>query len=86
MKLNLEGAQNYVARKGIKTYSEAAKTLGISVCTIKALEKGERIGYDAVKELYNRLGEEAVKELIDFEGESLNGFKSKYVAVGAKLG
>ena len=85
MKLNISGTKKYLKRNGIRTDYEAAKALGINVSSWKAMESGVKIGYDAVKEIYNVLGEEAVKELINFEGESLNAFKSKYVAVGTRL-
>ena len=52
---------------------------------LKLLEQGGRIGYDAVREIYNDLGEQTVTELIDFEEETLDGFKSKYIQVGDTL-
>ena len=57
----------------------------MSVTVIGLLEQGIGIGYDAVKDIYNKLGEAAVLQIIDFEEETLNGFKSKYVQVGKRL-
>ena len=59
--------------------------LGVSVSVLKLLEQGGRIGYDAVREIYNDLGVQTVTEIIDFEEETLDGFKSKYIQVGDAL-
>ncbi len=85
MKLNIMGCRAYAERKGIKDYEELAEDLGLDVLAILELEQGNQIGYEAVKEIYNKLGEKVVLQIIDFEGETLNGFKSKYVQMGDKL-
>ena len=59
--------------------------LSVSVSVVKLLEQGARIGYDAVREIYNDLGEQTVAEIIDFEEETLYGFKSKYIQVDDAL-
>ncbi len=85
MKLDVNGCQNYCKENNITNYTELAKALGLSVLVIKLLEQGKQIGYDAVKDIYNKHGEQAVLQIINFEGETLNGFKSKYIQIGNRL-
>lgn len=85
MKLNIAGCRAFIERNGIKDYQALSSVLGVSVSVLKLLEQGGRIGYDAVREIYNDLGEQTVAELIDFEEETLDGFKSKYIQVGDAL-
>lgn len=85
MKLNIKGCRTYCENHSIGNYIELSEALGLNVTVIGLLEQGIEIGYDAVKDIYNKLGEKAVLQLIDFGEETLNGFKSKYVAVGNKL-
>ena len=85
MKLNLQGCRAYIAWRQIPGYNHFAAELGVEVEVLKLFENGARIGYDAVRDIYNNLGEEVVREIIDFEEETMNGFKSKYVLVGKTL-
>lgn len=85
MKLNIKGCRRYVRQHGITDYEAFAAHLGIEVDTLKALEQGARLGYELLKGIYNRIGELAVVQIIDFEQESLNGFKNKFVLVGKLL-
>ena len=85
MKLNIAGCRAFIERNGIEDYQSLSSVLGVSVSVLKLLEQGGKIGYDAVREIYNDLGEQTVAELIDFEEETLDGFKSKYIQVGDTL-
>lgn len=85
MKLNIAGCRAFIERNGIEDYQSLSSVLGVSVSVLKLLEQGGRIGYDAVREIYNDLGEQTVTEIIDFEEETLDGFKSKYIQVGDAL-
>ena len=85
MKLNIAGCRAFIERNGIEDYQSLSSALGISVSVLELLEQGGRIGYDAVREIYNDLGEQTVTEIIDFEEETLDGFKSKYIQVGNAL-
>ena len=85
MKLNIAGCKAFIERIGIEDYQSLSSVLGVSVSVLKLLEQGGRIGYDAVREIYNDLGEQTVAEIIDFEEETLDGFKSKYIQVGDAL-
>lgn len=85
MKLNIAGCRAFIERNGIEDYQSLSSVLGVSVSVLKLLEQGGKIGYDAVREIYNDLGEQTVTEIIDFEEETLDGFKSKYIQVGDAL-
>ena len=85
MKLNIAGCRAFIERNGIEDYQSLSSVLGVSVSVLKLLEQGGKIGYDAVREIYNDLGEQTVAENIDFEEETLDGFKSKYIQVGDAL-
>lgn len=85
MKLNIAGCRAFIERNGIEDYQSLSSVLGVSVSVLKLLEQGGRIGYDAVREIYNDRGEQIVAEIIAFEEETLDGFKSKYVQVGDTL-
>lgn len=85
MKLNIAGCRAFIERNGIEDYQSLSSALGISVSVLELLEQGGRIGYDAVREIYNNFGEQTVTEIIDFEEETLDGFKSKYIQVGDAL-
>ena len=85
MKLNIAGCRAFIERNGIDDYQALSSVLGVSVFVLKLLEQGGRIGYDTVREIYNNLGVQTVTEIIDFEEETLDGFKSKYIQVGDAL-
>ena len=85
MKLNIAGCRTFIERNGIEDYQALSSVLGVSISVLLLLEQGGEIGYDAVQEMYNNLGEQIVAEIIDFEEETLDGFKSKYVQVGDTL-
>ena len=85
MKLNIAGCRVFIERRNIEDYQEFSQELGISISVLLLLEQGGRIGYDAVREIYNDLGEQTVLEIVDFEEETLDGFKSKYIQVGDAL-
>ena len=85
MKLHIAGCRAFIERNGIEDYQTLSSVLGVSVSVLELLEQGGKIGYDAVREIYNDLGEQTVAEIIDFEEETLDGFKSKYIQVGDTL-
>ena len=85
MKLNIAGCRSYIGREKIKNMQELSERLGLSIPVILLLEQGKKIGYDAVKDIFNSLCEAVVREIIDFGEETMDGFQSKYVLVGDKL-
>lgn len=85
MKLNIAGGRAFIEQNGIEDYQALSSLPGVSVSVLELLEQGGKIGYNAVREIYNDLGEQTVAEIIDFEEETLDGFKSKYIQVGDTL-
>lgn len=85
MKLNIEGCRSYCEERGIATAAEFARVLDLSVTALNLLARGVRIGYEAVKDIYNKLGETTVLRIIDFEEGTPDGFKSKYIRIGKVL-
>lgn len=85
MKLNISGCRAYCEKNDIKNYAELSAYLDIPMPALDVLEQGNKIGYEVVKDIYNKHGEMAVRQIIDFEEETMEGFKSKYVLVGEKL-
>ncbi len=84
MKLKAEKLKRYAESHGLSE-KELSKELGISTFLIAAARDGQRIGYDEVRDFYNRNGEALTRELIDFEEDTINGFKAKYIQIGSKL-
>lgn len=84
MKLNITEFENYAKRNGVSA-STMLEKLGGGELAYGQLKKGKSIGYDVARNMYNALGEWVFLTLIEFEEETLDGFKSKYVQVGNKL-
>lgn len=78
MKFKIRGLNKFVKRRGIRNYRELASELGVDENLLRLAEYGQRIGYDAVKEIYNRIGERETLRIINLEGETMRGIKSKY--------
>ena len=85
MKLNIEELAKYAETRALRNDYELAFELGIRQHLIRAARNGGKIGYDAVRDFYNRNGEEMTVAFINFEEETLNGLKAKYLQVGNKL-
>lgn len=49
------------------------------------VSKGIGVGYEVLKDLYNLVGEEEMVKVVDFEEETVSGFKSKYIELNGKL-
>lgn len=84
MKLKIEEFENYAKRSGMSA-STLLKKLGGGKFAYNQLKQGKALGYDIARSMYNGLGEWVFLTLIDFEEETLDGFKSKFVQVGTKL-
>ena len=84
MKLNIDEFENYAKRNGV-TPRMMLQKLGGGKYAYKHLKDGCALGYELAKEMFNALGEWTFLSLIDFEEETLDGFKAKYVQVGNKL-
>lgn len=85
MKFRIRALNKFVKRRGIHNYRELAYELGVDENLLRLAEYGQRIGYAAVKNIYNRIGERETLQIINFEEETLRGFKSKYQYIRGKL-
>lgn len=85
MKLRINKFEELAKRGGYRNGYELSLALGCGDATYPLLKKGGRIGGGIVAEIYNRFGEEITLEVIDFENETINSIKSKYIKVGNKL-
>lgn len=86
MKLKIDEFERLAARKGYSSGWELMVALGAGKRAYSCFKKGKAgIGYDLVKEIYNTFGEYETVQVIDFEEETVNGFKSKFIRIGTKL-
>lgn len=84
MKLKIDEFENYAKRNRMSA-SAMLEKFGGGKLAYNQLKKGKALGYDIARNMYNALGEWVFLTLIDFEEETLDGFKSKFVQVGTKL-
>ena len=84
MRLKVRRFKKYAKQNGIKP-EEYIRSLVFGKDAYPALKKGCRIGYEAVRKMYNNFGEKFVLDIVDFEEETLNGLKAKYIQIGDKL-
>ena len=84
MKLKIEEFEAFVKRNG-KSASAMCKKLGGDDLTFRRLKKGNKLGYDLARGMYNILGEWTFLMLVDMEKETIDGFKAKYITIGNKL-
>lgn len=85
MKLNVEEFDKFAAER--KVYpSILLNRLGGGILAYAEIKNnGVRIGDELVKDIYNKLGEKLTLRLIDFEGGTIDGFKSRYIELNGKL-
>lgn len=84
MKLKIIEFEKFSQSQNIKA-KRFLKILGGGKFTYRHLKKGRAIGYELARKIYNGLGECKFLTLIDFEEETLDGFKAKYITIGKKL-
>lgn len=85
MKLRIREFERLAKGNGYGNGRHLMRRLGAGKNAYATIKNGNQIGYDLAKELYNTFGVLAFLEVIDLEGETLGGFRSKYVAVEGKL-
>ena len=85
MKLRIQKFEQLAKRGGYGNGRRLMRRLGAGKNAYAAIKNGNQIGYDLAKELYNTFGVLAFLKVIDLEGETLGGFRSKYVTVEGKL-
>ena len=85
MKLKIEEFEELAKRKGLHSGYMLWREIGGGRSAYALVEKGIGVGYEVIKNLYNLVGEKEVVKVVDFEEETLNGFKAKYIELGDKL-
>lgn len=84
MRLKITEFERFARARGYSNGGMLLKDFGCGGGTYGYFKRGGSIGCDLVTEIYNRYGEETF-EFIDFEEDTLYGFKSKYIEIGNKL-
>ncbi len=84
MKLNIDEFESY-AKKNAVTPQTLLKRLGGGKDAYKHLKEGNALGNELAKDMFNALGEWMFSSLVDMEGETIDGFKAKYINIGNKL-
>lgn len=85
MKLRMDEFKELARRKGFFTGYLLWRKIGGGRSAYALVEKGIGVGYEVIKNLYNLVGEKEMVKVVDFEGETLNGFKAKYIELGNQL-
>ncbi len=84
MKLNVKEFRKYAKQKGVSP-NVLLISLGGGEFAYRRLKRHCSLGYELAREMYNALGEQTFLSLVTFEGETIDGFKSKFIRVGHKL-
>lgn len=85
MKLKIQEFEDLAKRKGYVEGKRLMKKLGAGFKAYGCFKGGCRLGYELAKDLYNKVGEAEFVKVIDFEEDTLSGFKQKYILIGDKL-
>lgn len=86
MRLKIKAFKRLAKEEGYEGGYRFLRSLGAGKAAWSCFRKLHlQIGHDLVKEIYNTVGEEKTLMVIDFEEETINGFKAKYIQIGNKL-
>ena len=85
MKLKIEEFEGLAKRKGLHSGYMLCRKIGGGRSAYSLVEKGIGVGYEVIKNLYNFVGEKETVKVVDFEEETINGFKAKYIELGDQL-
>lgn len=85
MRLNVKEFKKYAKQKGVNPKVLLIR-LGGGEFAYRRLKRHCPLGYELAREMYNALGEQTFLSLVIFEEETIDGFKSKYICIGHKLG
>lgn len=85
MKLNTDKFEDLAKRKGYKNGFTFWKRIGGGESAYELLAQGNEIGHEIVKDLFNLIGEKELKTVVNFEKETINGFKARYIEINGKL-
>lgn len=85
MRLKFKEFDDLAKRKGFRTGKILIKRVGGGDSTLSCLKAGCQVGDEIAKNIYNRFGEEETLKVVDFEEDSINGLKARYIQIGNKL-
>lgn len=85
MKLKIEEFEELAKRKGFQSGYRLWLHLDGGTFAYKLARNGVHLGYEFVKNLYNEMGSKETLAVIDFDKETFDGFKAKYIEVAGKL-
>ena len=85
MKLRIREFERLAKENGYGNGIRLMRRLGAGKSAYAAIKNGNRIGHDLAKELYNTFGVLAFLSVIDLEGDTLGGYRSKFIAAEGKL-
>lgn len=86
MRLKIAEFEKLAAQKGYSDGCYLWVGLGGGSLAYELIKNGTcRLGYEMAKTIFNTFGQAVTAKIIDFENDSIEGFKSKYVCVNDKL-
>lgn len=86
MRLKIKAFKRFAKSEGFECGYKILRSLGAGKAAWSCFRNYRlQIGCELVKEIYNAVGEEKTLSVIEYEEETLNGFKAKYVQIGDKL-
>jgi len=85
MKLIIDEFEALARRKGFQNGYRLWRRIGGGVSAYKLVKQGYRVTHEVIKELFNLVGEKETVRVVEFEEETINGLKAKYIEIGNKL-
>lgn len=85
MRLKIEEFEELAKRKGFHSGYMLWRKIGGGRSAYSLVKDGIGVAYEVMKNLYNLVGEKEMVKVVDFEEETINGFKAKYIELGDKL-
>ena len=85
MRIKIEEFEALAKRQGFKNGNALMRELGGRKLTYHQFQRGNRIGYELVRQIYNTFGAETMVEVVNLENETLRGFESKFIIINGVL-
>ena len=85
MKLQIEEFEKAAIDKGYSGGLALWLALGGGEMAYESVKQNAKLGHEIVKNIYNEFGEEQTLKLVEFDDETIDGLKSKYIKVGNSL-
>ena len=85
MKLKIEEFEELAKLKGLHSGYMLWRKIDGGRSAYSLVKDGIGVAYEVMKNLYNLVGEKEMVNVVDFEEETINGFKAKYIELGDKL-